>query len=400
IKTNANPTVVKLVSTQTNKIPQLINMSQSGMNRSSLNPGLNSTIIKPNLITSSSTMTNKPSVIIKNNNFVTTNKPNQTFQIIHNNNSVSTSMTHGSANFSNFNIPTIKSVNLSDISRQVSSTVNSIQIQDAKKLNPTDQLDGTNDQISDNQTHLISNIIKNSPTQNLLSPGEQSQWHDVCITKELTCLVTDYFVNNTSQFLMDQFEKNNFSMGENNLMKRRLEANTAYKFRVAGINSCGRGPWSEQAAFFTCQPGFPGAPSNIKITKMGQAAQIFWEPPEDQELGSNITEYSVYLQTKAKSNNASPSNTNHDLCFTQIYCGSEPSCVVSAEVLTRAYVDLSAKPAILFRIAAKNEKGYGPATQVRWLQQDYGSNEAASSGHKRSSSQSGGSIRKKKDSSS
>jgi hypothetical protein len=25
----------------------------------------------------------------------------------------------------------------------------------------------------------------------------------------------------------------------------------------------------------------------------------------------------------------------------------------------------------LFRIAAKNEKGYGPATQVRWLQQGF-----------------------------
>ena len=28
----------------------------------------------------------------------------------------------------------------------------------------------------------------------------------------------------------------------------------------------------------------------------------------------------------------------------------------------------SQKPAVIFRIAAKNKKGYGPATQVRWLQ--------------------------------
>ena len=41
-----------------------------------------------------------------------------------------------------------------------------------------------------------------------------------------------------------------------------------------------------------------------------------------------------------------------------------------AEVLEQAFIDQSsAKSAILFRIAAKNEKGYGPATQVRWLQQ-------------------------------
>ena len=47
-----------------------------------------------------------------------------------------------------------------------------------------------------------------------------------------------------------------------------LQPGTAYKFRVAGINSCGRGLWSEMSAFKTCLPGFPGAPSNIKITKV------------------------------------------------------------------------------------------------------------------------------------
>lgn len=36
--------------------------------------------------------------------------------------------------------------------------------------------------------------------------------------------------------------------------------------------------------------------------------------------------------------------------------------------LSAAQVDTTTKPAIIFRIAAKNEKGYGPATQVRWLQ--------------------------------
>lgn len=31
-------------------------------------------------------------------------------------------------------------------------------------------------------------------------------------------------------------------------------------------------------------------------------------------------------------------------------------------------MDYTSKPAIIFRIAARNDKGYGPATQVRWLQ--------------------------------
>uniref|UniRef100_A0A8W8LPP9 Uncharacterized protein n=1 Tax=Magallana gigas TaxID=29159 RepID=A0A8W8LPP9_MAGGI len=39
-----------------------------------------------------------------------------------------------------------------------------------------------------------------------------------------------------------------------------------------------------------------------------------------------------------------------------------------AASLASAHIDYTTKPAIIFRIAARNEKGYGPATQVRWLQ--------------------------------
>ncbi len=35
--------------------------------------------------------------------------------------------------------------------------------------------------------------------------------------------------------------------------------------------------------------------------------------------------------------------------------------------LSSAHIDTTTKPAIIFRIAARNEKGYGPATQVRVL---------------------------------
>ncbi|EFX62923.1 hypothetical protein DAPPUDRAFT_336203 [Daphnia pulex] len=53
----------------------------------------------------------------------------------------------------------------------------------------------------------------------------------------------------------------------------------AYKFLVAGVNSCGRGLCSEVFAFKTCLTGFPGAPSAaIKISKKG--AHLSWEPPQ------------------------------------------------------------------------------------------------------------------------
>ncbi|XP_010573570.1 PREDICTED: host cell factor 1-like, partial [Haliaeetus leucocephalus] len=51
------------------------------------------------------------------------------------------------------------------------------------------------------------------------------------------------------------------------LRRQELQPGTAYKFRVAGLNACGRGPFSDLSAFKTCLPGFPGAPCAIKISK-------------------------------------------------------------------------------------------------------------------------------------
>lgn len=51
-----------------------------------------------------------------------------------------------------------------------------------------------------------------------------------------------------------------------------LQPGKAYKFRVCAINSCGSGSFSDIAAFKTCMPGFPGAPSAIRISKVGQEA--------------------------------------------------------------------------------------------------------------------------------
>lgn len=60
------------------------------------------------------------------------------------------------------------------------------------------------------------------------------------------------------------------NVGDVNVLKKQeLLPGTAYKFRVAGINACGRGSFSEISAFKTCLPGYPGAPSAIKISKVG-----------------------------------------------------------------------------------------------------------------------------------
>ena len=56
------------------------------------------------------------------------------------------------------------------------------------------------------------------------------------------------------------------------------------------------------------------------------------------------------------------------LAFVRVFCGPQAQCIVANTNLAAAHIDTTTKPAIIFRIAARNEKGYGPATQVRWLQ--------------------------------
>lgn len=93
-----------------------------------------------------------------------------------------------------------------------------------------------------------------------------------------------------------------------------------------------------------------------------EGIHLSWEPPTSPS--GNILEYSAYLAIRTAQIQDNPSQ----LVFMRIYCGLKTSCVVTAGQLANAHIDYTSRPAIVFRISAKNEKGYGPATQVRWLQ--------------------------------
>lgn len=195
---------------------------------------------------------------------------------------------------------------------------------------------------------------------------EGPAWCDVGVIKGTTCLVKQFYSTSTTD------DHENTSLDHlpdyTNKLKIDIQPGTAYKLRIAAINACGRGEWSDISAFKTCLPGYPGAPSAIKITKAPDGASLTWEAPPISS--GKILEYSVCLAIKnskeVTAQSLKPTTTN--LNFVRVYCGPHNAAVVSHESLGAALIDRTNKPAIIFRIAAKNEKGYGPATQVRWLQ--------------------------------
>ncbi|XP_078339455.1 host cell factor 1-like isoform X4 [Crassostrea virginica] len=214
-------------------------------------------------------------------------------------------------------------------------------------------------------------VLPKTPTTPIKKEG--NQWYDVGIIKGTSCVVSHFYLSTDA--LQTGGNGNDIdvvNVGDVNILKKQeLLPGTAYKFRVAGINACGRGAFSEISAFKTCLPGYPGAPSAIKISKVGgkstEGAHLSWEPP--QNTAGKITEYSVYLAVRnAAAHVDQKPGAPAQLAFVRVYCGPAPTCTVTAASLASAHIDYTTKPAIIFRIAARNEKGYGPATQVRWLQ--------------------------------
>ena len=74
------------------------------------------------------------------------------------------------------------------------------------------------------------------------------------------------------------------------------------------------------------------------------------------------------VRTATQGDSKTVSSTPSQLAFVRVFCGSQAQCIVANANLAGAHIDTTTKPAIIFRIAARNDKGYGPATQVRWLQ--------------------------------
>ncbi|CAH7321089.1 Hcfc2 [Phodopus roborovskii] len=216
--------------------------------------------------------------------------------------------------------------------------------------------------ISRVEVHVGSTpFSKETPSNPVAILKTEQQWCDVGIFKNNTALVSQFYLLPKGKQSMSKV--GNADVPDYNLLKKQdLVPGTVYKFRVAAINGCGIGPFSKISEFKTCIPGFPGAPSTVRISKNVEGIHLSWEPPTSPS--GNILEYSAYLAIRTAQVQDNPSQ----LVFMRIYCGLKTSCTVTSGQLANAHIDYTSRPAIVFRISAKNEKGYGPATQVRWLQ--------------------------------
>ncbi|XP_008175367.3 host cell factor 2 isoform X1 [Chrysemys picta bellii] len=211
-------------------------------------------------------------------------------------------------------------------------------------------------------------LSKTTPLRQMATvKTRERQWYDVGIFKSNSALVSQYYLLPEEKLSISNKVENADVPDYSSLKKQDLFPGTVYRFRVAAINGCGVGPFSKVSEFKTCIPGFPGAPSTVRITKVRELSvdciHLSWEPPVS--LSGNILEYSAYLAIRTTQVHENP----NQLVFMKIYCGLKTSCIVTAAQLSNAHVDYTSRPAIVFRISAKNERGYGPATQVRWLQE-------------------------------
>lgn len=143
------------------------------------------------------------------------------------------------------------------------------------------------------RSSLLCVLQKQDPPPTPVKPvvKKENQWFDVGIVKVTNMVVTHFYVpaddsqgdvsvvglrltsvcsgvSAESQSALCLQDDSGVMPDYSQMKKMELQPGTAYKFRVAGINACGRGAFSEISAFKTCLPGFPGAPCAIKISKV------------------------------------------------------------------------------------------------------------------------------------
>uniref|UniRef100_H3AEW0 Host cell factor C2 n=1 Tax=Latimeria chalumnae TaxID=7897 RepID=H3AEW0_LATCH len=94
-----------------------------------------------------------------------------------------------------------------------------------------------------------------------------TQWYDVGIFNSSSALVTQFYLPLEDHQSISTKLPNTDTLDYSKWKKETICPGTAYRFRVAAINGCGRSRFSAVSEYKTCIPGFPRAPSAVKIAK-------------------------------------------------------------------------------------------------------------------------------------
>lgn len=243
----------------------------------------------------------------------------------------------------------VKNVNQVSIADQRKADVST-----AKKViiinpmqNKIPQLDGCSEEFEETQGN---DNVKQEVSHIRPSTNDKS-WCTVGVFKNNTCTVNGYFEFTFSPDFNDDMCKQNVLMP-----KIELQVNTMYAFRVAGINSCGIGEFSNLGAFRTLPEGLPSHPNNLKFIPMNTSAlRLCWTP---SPLDENVKEYCVFIGEKQ----------NDTINYNRVYTGNQPTCTISYDMLKKPEYQLISKENqskfFLFRVRATNDKGMGPPLQA------------------------------------
>ena len=139
--------------------------------------------------------------------------------------------------------------------------------------------------------------------------SDDPSWFDVALTQSTRHEIKSYFVEadkDDSGLASDEvlfldsdkhWKKQTLGMNPiHHILKPLiiiLGSGITYRVRICAINACGRSIFSDHSAYKTIVPGFPRAPTSIKVSKTDDGASLSWSPPVNTE----IIEYSVYLGT-------------------------------------------------------------------------------------------------------
>ena len=131
-----------------------------------------------------------------------------------------------------------------------------------------------------------------------------------------------------------------------------------YEIRIRGENALGSGPWT-QTNFKTVVPGLPSSPVDVDINvKDRDFINLKWN---SVDAGKADVQFCIFIATRAVQKNAAK-----NVVWKKIWMNRECKATIARNDSNCVNMLIENGKTAQFRIAAKNSKGFGPATQIKF----------------------------------